>query len=55
LKILTAKQVYFYFGNDAKNSWCFFQKYLLKYGRKSEEELGSAEEQPTSNKIYCEE
>lgn len=39
-------------GNDAKNSWCFFEKFVLNYCRKAEEETGSAEEQPVSNRSY---
>lgn len=40
------------FGNDAKNSWWFFLDIVLFLGSKFEEEVGSAEEQPASNKIY---
>jgi hypothetical protein len=39
-------------GNGAKNSWCFLQNISFYWGCKSEEEIGSAAEQPTSNKIY---
>ena len=42
-------------GNGAKNSWWNWRKYLVYYPRKSEEDVGSAEEQPASNRDYHEE
>jgi hypothetical protein len=34
-----------------KNSWCFFILDWLYYHRQIEEDIGSAEEQPTSNRF----
>lgn len=39
------------YGNVLKNSWWNFQKLCLYFARQFKEEVGSAEEQPTSNKI----
>jgi GxxExxY protein len=39
------------FGNVVKNSWCFFILDWLYYHRQIEEDIGSAEEQPTSNRF----
>lgn len=38
-------------GNVVKYSWWFFLFDLLNFRHQLEEELGSAEEQPTSNKV----
>ncbi len=36
--------LFFFFGNGAKNSWCFCPKYFLIFNRNLEEETSSAGE-----------
>jgi hypothetical protein len=45
------KRPFVFFGNLLKNSWWFCGINFLNYHRQSEEEAGSAGEQPASNKI----
>ncbi|MDX1284105.1 MAG: hypothetical protein R3182_03790, partial [Draconibacterium sp.] len=39
-------------GNGAKNGWWKWLKFFVKYECKPEEEPGTAEEQPVSNRVY---
>ncbi len=39
------------FGNELKNGWWIWVLYCLYFRYQLEEEVGSAEEQPTSNRV----